>query len=818
MVREELLLNGALDTKRFLVGGRRSSRRNSLSSSLPTNQMLASTYDPVTDATDKPNAQYLAVEATARSVSSSLHETCQTMECIGTAHKILSGMNISADPCVDFYSYACGGWIEKHHIPPGTNSWTVFSELAQTAEYFAKDLLEKEASPDDSRGLQLAKTYFASCINEQAVNRLGLQPIKSILTRLFGGWRLLPEGTEGARSDSEDIFQPGKYDLTDLIGIFLRHGHGVDIFQLLIEKDPRNSSRYAITLAPGEVSMLPEYYLETTDAKIQKVVYHFKEFMHTYAAMLGVPEDHVKAMDDVFELETLMAKNMEPRARQSIETNFFKLNMTELQEFCPVIDWKRLFNGLFSAVKYKILDSETVIIGDRPFFEKRCKIYADYMASPERIKIVHDAAIWRTLWSTSPYMPSIVRKEIEMYEQASTGVKEQPQRWLSCVRNAEEFFGMTIARKFVSRHFDERSKEMATKMITRIKMAFKTSFHQVDWMDEKAKKGAEEKVDLMGDSIGYPDDINDIEKENRPYLAVESLSNETFLENSFTLAKSKTLVLLQKLYDDTVKTWDMAPHIVNAFYNPRENHIYFPAGILQKPFYDANFPLALNYGGIGVVVGHEIVHAFDRQGAKSIVYCGLPIMFKKQDWFSGITGIFLGVEVIWGSKYDAKGNLRQWWSESTKTDFEKNSECMVLQYHNYSVQGKHVDGHLTLSENIADNGGIKAAYRAFLKLQEEEGTHHKIPGLNMTFNQLFFISFAQMRRNPMCSAKAFCSGVDDEAEVKSYWLTAIAYEPFVLVKCCCRVIGTLSNSEDFAKAFSCPRGSFMNPVHKCVLW
>uniref|UniRef100_A0A5K3EQ83 Peptidase_M13_N domain-containing protein n=1 Tax=Mesocestoides corti TaxID=53468 RepID=A0A5K3EQ83_MESCO len=389
-------------------------------------------------------------------------ETCQTMECIGTAHKILSGMNISADPCVDFYSYACGGWIEKHHIPPGTNSWTVFSELAQTAEYFAKDLLEKEASPDDSRGLQLAKTYFASCINEQAVNRLGLQPIKSILTRLFGGWRLLPEGTEGARSDSEDIFQPGKYDLTDLIGIFLRHGHGVDIFQLLIEKDPRNSSRYAITLAPGEVSMLPEYYLETTDAKIQKVVYHFKEFMHTYAAMLGVPEDHVKAMDDVFELETLMAKNMEPRARQSIETNFFKLNMTELQEFCPVIDWKRLFNGLFSAVKYKILDSETVIIGDRPFFEKRCKIYADYMASPERIKIVHDAAIWRTLWSTSPYMPSIVRKEIEMYEQASTGVKEQPQRWLSCVRNAEEFFGMTIARKFVSRHFDERSKEMVS--------------------------------------------------------------------------------------------------------------------------------------------------------------------------------------------------------------------------------------------------------------------------------------------------------------------------------------------------------------------
>ncbi|VDO14874.1 unnamed protein product [Rodentolepis nana] len=129
----------------------------------------------------------------------------------------------------------------------------------------------------------------------------------------------------------------------------------------------------------------------------------------------------------------------------------------------------------------------------------------------------------------------------------------------------------------------------------------------------------------------------------------------------------------------------MAPHIVNAYYNPRENHIYFPAGILQKPFYDANFPLALNYGGIGVVVGHEIAHAFDRQG----------------------------------SKFDAKGNLRQWWSESTRVDFEKNSECLVRQYGNYTVLGKNIDGQLTLSENIADNGGIKAAYRVRFNLYRE---------------------------------------------------------------------------------------------------
>ncbi|KAM7541475.1 hypothetical protein Aperf_G00000046959 [Anoplocephala perfoliata] len=670
-------------------------------------------------------------------------EYCLSMECIETSHKILSSMNQSADPCEDFYNYACGGWILKHHIPPGASQWTVFSELAQTAEFFAKELLENEPLPDDSRGLQLAKTYYSSCINEFTVDNLGLKPIKAKLTELFGGWRLLPNGTDGARTedDRERSFALENFDLTELVRTALSYGQGVDIFVLLIEKDPRNSSRYAIT-----------------------VVKHFRDFMRTYAKMLGVADSDLSAMDEIFELETLMAKNMEPRAKQSIETNYDKLNLTELQNFCDVIDWKRLLNGLFNDVNYTITDAETVIIGDRPFFKKRCEVYTQYINSSEKIKVIHDTAIWRTLWSTVHFMPSSVRKNYEIYAQTCTGAKEQPQRWLQCVRTTEDFFGMTIARIFVGQHFDKRSKEVATKMIGKIKMAFKSSFYHVEWMDEQAKKDA---VDLMGDSIGYPDDINDIEKENKPFFAVDYLSNETLLGNTYKLARSKTLILLRKLFDESLKTWDMAPHIVNAFYNPRENHIYFPAGILQKPFYDALYPLALNYGGIGVVVGHEIVHAFDRQG----------------------------------SKYDAKGNLRQWWSESTRVDFERNTECMVRQYANYTVLGKNIDGNLTLSENIADNGGIKAAYRAFLMVQEEEGTQRRPPGLNLTYNQLFFISFAQV----------WCQRQLPQATLRTVMFDVHAPDRY-------RVIGTLSNSDDFAEAFSCPKGSAMNPPDKCVLW
>ncbi|VDO09344.1 unnamed protein product [Rodentolepis nana] len=458
-------------------------------------------------------------------------EVCQTTECVETSYKILSAMNQSVDPCEDFYNYACGGWIERNHIPPGFNQWTVFSELGQTAEYFAKELLEKDIQPDDSRGLQLAKTYYSSCLNEHAVDALGLTPLKEKMTELYGGWRLLPKGILGGRNDSTDPFVVGKFDLTEQLISTLKCGQSNDIFSFIIEKDPRSSSHYAIT-----------------------IVKLFRDFMRTYSKMLGVKESDLPALDAVFELETLMAQNMEPRARQSVETNVFNMNLTELQAFCSVIDWKRLFNGLFNDVNYSVTDNEVIIITDRQFLEKRCEIYAQYMSSPEKIRVVHDTAIWKLLWNTEQFMSSAVRKAHEMYDQAMSGAKEQHQRWLQCLRTVEDFFGMTIARKFVAEHFDEKSKEVATRMIRKIKMAFKNSFYQVEWMDDMAKKSAEVKVDMMGESIGYPEDINNIEKENKPFFAVDYLSNDTFFENTYKLYRSRTLIALRKLFDSSVIT------------------------------------------------------------------------------------------------------------------------------------------------------------------------------------------------------------------------------------------------------------------------
>ncbi|VDK80464.1 unnamed protein product [Dibothriocephalus latus] len=241
--------------------------------------------------------------------------------------------------------------------------------------------------------MELAQVYYASCTNEHEIDQLGLKPLQDVLIRMFKGWRLLPPDTPGSRSDPEDPFTPEKFDLTELIGRFLQFGHGIDIFQLLVERDPKNSSRFSITLAPGVVSMQPEYYLETSDDKIIRIVQYFKDFMSNYSIMLGVNKTELGALEKVFELETQIAK----------------------------IHWERLLTNLFKPVNYTVKPTETVIIGDRAFFEKRCKIYEEYLKSADTIKTLHDAAVWRILWSTSPYMPTIVRKKFEIYEQANTG-------------------------------------------------------------------------------------------------------------------------------------------------------------------------------------------------------------------------------------------------------------------------------------------------------------------------------------------------------------------------------------------------------------
>lgn len=286
-------------------------------------------------------------------------------------------------------------------------------------------------------------------------------------------------------------------------------------------------------------------------------------------------------------------------------------------------------------------------------------------------------------------------------------------------------------------------------------------------MDDDTRKAAELKADYIKDMIGYPDFIRDYRQLDEKYFNLE-IRNDAYFENSLNINSFNLKKNLEKINEPVNKTaWSMPPSAVNAYYTPTKNQMVIPAGILQKPFYDPTFPPSINYGGIGVVMGHELTHGFDDQGRE----------------------------------FDKDGNLNHWWKNETVEKFKHRTKCFVDQYNRYEINRRHISGNRTLGENIADNGGLQAAYNAYLEFMEGKHEPLTYPGLDLNHKQLFFISFAQV----------WCSAVTNETSTLQ-----IEKDPHSPAKY--RVIGALSNMKAFSDEFKCNIGSRMNPRKKCELW
>ncbi|RWS12030.1 endothelin-converting enzyme 2-like protein [Dinothrombium tinctorium] len=339
--------------------------------------------------------------------------------------------------------------------------------------------------------------------------------------------------------------------------------------------------------------------------------------------------------------------------------------------------------------------------------------------------------------------------------------------WRYCVSDTNNVMGFALGAMFVQNVFHGDSKPMAELMIAEIKSAFIENLPNLKWMDAETRKLAKEKADAITDMIGFPDFILNPEKLDEKYEGLNFAEDEYFENNvkfnMFSLKKN-----IKKIGKPANRSeWEMTPPTVNAYYTPTKNQIVFPAGILQAPFYDVNYPKSLNFGAMGVVMGHELTHAFDDQGRE----------------------------------YDKSGNLHHWWKNSTIKNFEERIKCFIDQYNAYEVNGDHINGKQTLGENIADNGGLKAAFHAFEGWMKTHPVELPLPGLNLTNRQLFFIGFAQV----------WCSVTTPEA-----LKLQILNDPHSPAQF--RVIGTVSNSYEFAKEFNCKPGSPMNPVKKCEVW
>ncbi|XP_058803973.1 endothelin-converting enzyme homolog isoform X2 [Phymastichus coffea] len=681
---------------------------------------------------------------------------CVTQHCVTVAASIINSIDHSVNPCEDFYEYACGGWGKKNPIPDGKSMWGTFGKLEQDNQLVVRNVLEKPEKVMKSEAERKAKLYYESCVDaDETIESLGAKPMLELL-EVVGGWSI------------DKKFNIDTWSLQNSMHVLQNVYNMGGLFSWAVNEDDRNSSRHIIQIDQGGLTLpTTDNYLNKTEHS--KVLAAYLEYMTKIGVLLGGEENATrKQMQDIIDFETKIAEITIPQEERRDEEKLYNLvTITELQKAAPFISWIDYFQNATGVVNKTITSDQKIVNYAPEYFKKLSKLVLQYNKTNSGKVILNNYLIWQTVRSLTSCLSKPFRDAYKGLRKALIGSEGREEQWRYCVNDANNVMGFAIGAMFVREVFHGKSKPMAEEMINEIRTAFTKNLKNLDWMDWETRKSAEEKANAITDMIGFPDFILNPTELNERYADLIITKNEYF-SNNIRVNKYNLIKNLEKLDKPVNKTtWIMTPPTVNAYYTPTKNQIVFPAGILQCPFFDMQNPSSLNFGGMGVVMGHELTHAFDDQGRE----------------------------------YDLHGNLHQWWNNATIERFKNRTECFVEQYSKFEIEGRHVNGRQTLGENIADNGGLKAAYHAYLTTKRDYKDHLPLPGLNMTHRQLFFLNFAQV----------WCSAVTSEA-------IGLQIEKDSHCPARFRVIGPLSNLDEFSKEFNCPKGSPMNPIHKCEVW
>jgi len=685
-------------------------------------------------------------------------QLCTTASCVSAAAKIMSAMDLNVDPCQDFFQYACGSWIRQNPIPEGKSMWGTFDRLWQKNQIAMKTVLEQSADSLANEAEKKAQKYYQSCLDvNETMESLGGKPILDLLTEI-GGWPAI-----------NDQFNVRHWNFQRTIQITHNQLNMGGFFSWVVAEDDKNSSRHVIQMDQGGLT-LPnrDYYLNKTDS--DEVLTAYLDFMTTVGVLLndGNPNRTRQHMKEIIHLETLIAQiTVSSAERRDEEKLYHALTIADLATLAPFLNWNEYFNSAFRQVNTTIEPTDPVVVYSPDFLRNLSVIIKD-MLSTEKGKItVHNYLAWHTVRSYLSCLPKSFREAGKILRKSLMGSEGNEETWRSCVTDTNNVLGYAVGAMFIRQNFHGESKPLAESMIKTVKDSFKSNFQNLDWMDEETRNSAREKADAITDMIGYPKFILNGDELDSFYSDLQIESNEYFVNNVRSNHYSFRQNLM-KLHEPVNKTqWGMTPPTVNAYYTPNKNQIVFPAGILQEPFFDISYPISLNFGAMGVVMGHELTHAFDDQGRE----------------------------------FDKDGDLAPWWNNATIERFQKRTECLVKQYSLFVTNNQSLNGKQTLGENIADNGGLKASFHAFNSWIDEHKEELLLPGLNLTHKQLFFLAFAQV----------WCSSSTKEA-----LHLQILNDPHSPARY--RVIGPLSNMPEFENAYQCPVGSPMNPRVKCEVW
>ncbi|XP_058045141.1 endothelin-converting enzyme 2 [Ahaetulla prasina] len=675
------------------------------------------------------------------------HTTCLTEACVIVAGKILEALDPDIKPCDDFYQYACGGWIKRNPLPDGRSKWSTFNSIWDQNQAIMKHLLENATFNSSSEAERKTQRYYLSCLREQKIEELGSQPLIDLIEKI-GGWNVTGSWN-----------QTNFMDVLKLVSATYRAS---PFFTVFVGPDSKSSNSNIIQVDQSGL-FLPsrDYYLNKTANK--KVLSAYLDYMVELAMLLGGARSSAEElMGQVLQLETELANITVPQdERRDDEKIYHKMTIAELQVLAPAVEWLDFISYFLAPLE--LTDAEPVVVYGKEYLEQVSQLINNTDKS-----VLNNYMIWNLIQKTASSLDQRFETAQEKLLETLYGTKKScTPRWQTCISNTDDTLGFALGALFVKATFDRHSKEIAENMIAEIRAAFQDSLNNLDWMDKKTKQAAKEKADAIYDMIGFPEFILDNKELDDVYDGYE-VSEDSFFQNMLNFYNFSARFMADQLRKPPNRDqWSMTPQTVNAYYLPTKNGIVFPAGILQAPFYAHNHPKALNFGGIGVVMGHELTHAFDDQGRE----------------------------------YDREGNLRPWWQNSSLEAFKNRTECMEEQYSKYLVNGEHVNGKQTLGENIADNGGLKAAYNAYKAWLKKNGEEKHLPSVGLTSHQLFFLGFAQV----------WCSVRTPESSHEGLMTDPHSPDKF-------RVIGTLSNSRDFLEHFECPIGSFMNPGRYCEVW
>ncbi|TRY72219.1 hypothetical protein TCAL_03874 [Tigriopus californicus] len=683
-------------------------------------------------------------------------KVCNSRGCISAAHHILENMDTDVDPCEDFYQYACGGFEKRVRIPDDRTSRSQFSVIDDELDVQLRDILEGNATEDESSVFRMSRDTYQACMDEDRLEEIGLKPILDVL-KTFGGWPAV----------LGDAWDESKFNWQEMLVTFRKHGYSTDyLFDFSIATDIKNSTWRTIYFDQGLLGMSREYLIK---GLADEDVRHYYNYMQKVAVLLGA--DPVRAASDLKDsltFEIKLANASLPRElRRDANKLYHAMQLKDVNEIGPFIsNWTDLVNSILTEDVIQVTDEERVVVSTPGYFKNLTEILK---TEPKRN--IANYMLWRVARASIGYLNKDARAVSHEFAKNITGKTATTPRWKLCVGAAAGSFSAAIGKMYVLKHFNHDAKDIMLEMVTDIRQEFKTILDEITWMDSKTKDRAHSKLNSIKEYIAYPEEILDNKNLEEIYKGLEIVEGEYF-QNGIRMSIWRTNYHWKKLREEVDKTdWKRHanPAVVNAFYSAIENSIQFPAGILQGAFFSNDRPNYMNYGGIGWVIGHEITHGFDDQG----------------------------------KQYDDNGNLRNWWEPPTEKEFSDKTQCIIWQYGNYSAEeiDMNLNGVNTQGENIADNGGIKEAYRAYNRWVSRHGEEPMLPGISHSPRQLFWVS----------AANIWCSKYRPKALEQRIKTGAHSPGRF-------RIKGPFSNSREFAKDFECKLGSGMNPVDKCEVW